>query len=318
MIETDRKGLKNMKNLKKISAVIICAVLCLALVGCGRKAAEDRSDYYYDEPSPSNYYYDSDGGSYAPDMQGNEYYPGDHEKNAELYGLKMTYRAEVHLETKDAEKCEADLMKAISSCGGYISSQSSEGGYTTTYGNYVSRYTRLVVKVPADKLDQFLQGMEGYANVVSASRSAEDITAQYMDTEARLSSLETQKSRLEELMKEAGSLSELLEVEDRLAYVIYQIESYTAQMNSYKDLVAFSTVTVVMEEVSVITKQNENFFQRLWSAFRGGWSGFASDAGDFFVGMVEHLPYIIIAVIVIVLAVRKIRKVRAAKRAKAE
>ena len=309
-----------MRTFRRIAAAVLCLLVCVFLVSCGRKeAAYDGGDYY----SPSEYgkdYWREE--SYVNQASDSAYMPApespyeyDAGKNAELYGLKMTYRASVDLETLDAAKAEAELMKAIAACGGYVSDQWSEGGYTSSYGDYVNRCLRVTVKVPADKLDQFLQGMEGYASVTSISRSAEDITAQYTDTEARLSSLQTQKARLEELMSEAGSLTELLEVEDRLSYVIYEIESYTAQMNRYKDLVAFSTVTVNLHEVTTATRTSVTFLERVRSAFASTWYNFTAFLGDAVIFLIDALPFLLVAAVAAFLIIRKVKKVRVARRA---
>ena len=84
------------------------------------------------------------------------------------------------------------------------------------------------------------------------SESTEDVTADYVDVEARLNSLEAQRQRLEELRAQAGNLEDLLAIENQLTQVQYQIESYTGQKRVLDDQITYSTVNVYLDEVKVL------------------------------------------------------------------
>jgi hypothetical protein len=55
--------------------------------------------------------------------------------------------------------------------------------------------------------------------------TGDDVTDQYFDAQSRLSALRVQETRLlVELLEEAASLEDILDIEDRLSEVRYEIE----------------------------------------------------------------------------------------------
>ena len=61
------------------------------------------------------------------------------------------------------------------------------------------RYARYVMRVPAAQYAAFLAAAGEAGSVAHQSEQAEDITREYVDTEARLETLRAQRDRLEEL-----------------------------------------------------------------------------------------------------------------------
>ena len=111
------------------------------------------------------------------------------------------------------------------------------------------------MRIPADSYRAFLEAVSGAANVLSVSESAEDITSEYIDVEARIASLENQRSRLNELADTAETTADLLEIESQLSDVQYQLESYTRQRSWMDDQVQYSTVDIRLSEVKTLTPE---------------------------------------------------------------
>ncbi|MBR5501715.1 MAG: DUF4349 domain-containing protein [Oscillospiraceae bacterium] len=247
-----------MKHLKRIFSALLLLALCLGMTACGGAATGSESAGYY----KNEYAYDTGAGFDSAEsesmsttdlsMTGGE-------------GLIMTYSADLELETLRYDESYAALMQAVKAAGGYEVSRESYGGYDESDGSYVRRRLYLEIKVPAAEFQAFLNGAPDIANVTGLRTHSDDITAAYLDTEARLSSLGAQKERLTALLEQASSVSELLEIEQQLSHVIYEIESYTSQMKVYQNLAAYSAVNISLREVSTISPSRNNFFSRLWS-----------------------------------------------------
>ncbi|MBQ4093889.1 MAG: DUF4349 domain-containing protein [Oscillospiraceae bacterium] len=248
-----------MKQLKRILSVFVLTLLCMSLVACGGAAAESEG---YSGSNKADYGYSSEAGF---DSAGDVSQSITADSAAAAQGLIMTYSAELELETLEYDDSYAALMEAVKAAGGYEVNRESYGGYDESDGSYVRRRLYLTVKIPAEKFQAFLDGAPNIANVTGLRAYSDDITAAYLDTEARLGSLTAQKERLTALLEQANSVAELLEIESQLSHVIYEIESYTSQMNVYKNLAAYSEVTVSLREVSTISPSRNNFFSRLWS-----------------------------------------------------
>lgn len=216
---------------------------------------------------------------------------------------KIIYNATLWLETKQYDQASADLLEAASQAGAYV--QSSESNGSAERGDRSVYYT---LRVPADNYSEFLNAAAQAANLVRRSESSQDVTAEYVDLEARLASLEQQRQRLDELAAKAESLEDLLAIEQQRSEVQYQIESYTGQMNVLQDQISYSTVEVYLDEVTELTPQSPSFLSRVGSAFRGSWNGFVSVVQELVIGLIYLLPFLVVAAVVIVLVVLLARR----------
>ena len=220
---------------------------------------------------------------------------------------KIIYNATLWLETKQYDQASADLLEAASQAGAYV--QNSESSGSAERGDRSIYYT---LRVPADHYSEFLNAAAQAANLVRRSESSQDVTAEYVDLEARLASLEQQRQRLDELAAKAESLEDLLAIEQQRSEVQYQIESYTGQMNVLQDQISYSTVEVYLDEVTELTPQSPSFISRVGFAFRGSWNGFVSVVQELVIGLIYLLPFLVVAAVVIAVVVLLAR--RAAKK----
>lgn len=201
---------------------------------------------------------------------------------------KIIYTADLSLESTEFDSASSALLDALAQAGGYV--QSSESGGSTEYG----RWIRWSLRVPADQYRSFLTAAENSASRTSLSESTEDVTADYVDVEARLNSLEAQRQRLEELQAQAGNLEDLLAIENQLTQVQYQIESYTGQKRVLDDQITYSTVNVYLDEVKVLSPTSTSFGSRIARAFTEGWRGFGHGLQDMAVALVGGLPWLLV------------------------
>lgn len=205
---------------------------------------------------------------------------------------KIIYTADLSLESTEFDSASSALLDALAQAGGYV--QSSESGGSTEYG----RWIHWSLRVPADQYRSFLTAAENSASRTSLSESTEDVTADYVDVEARLNSLEAQRQRLEELRAQAANLEDLLAIENQLTQVQYQIESYTGQKRVLDDQITYSTVNVYLDEVKVLSPTSTNFGSRIARAFTEGWRGFGHGLQDLAVALVGGLPWLLVLALV--------------------
>lgn len=233
----------------------------------------------------------------------------------EAGGRKLVYTASLDLETKTYTDARDALLAALSKAGGYV--ESNEEGGSAERG---SRWSRMTLRVPADRYAAFLTDASGVGNLVSKQEQMEDITASYVDVQARLDSLETQRARLTELMEQAADLTDLLQIQQQLSDVEYQIESYTAQMRAMDDQVDYCTVEVYLNEVDSLTIVEPTFGERIGEAFVNSWVDFGEFCQNLAVTVVYWLPALlvlaVILVIVLLAARRSRRRIRAAAAAR--
>jgi len=103
-------------------------------------------------------------------------------------------------------------------------------------------------QVPAASLDSFLAAAATVGTETGLSTSAQDVTAQAVDLDARIASLTSTIARLKELMTGAANVSDLLAAEGQLANRQADLDSLTSQRTYLAQQVAMSSVTVIITE----------------------------------------------------------------------
>ena len=104
---------------------------------------------------------------------------------------KIIYTANLTLEPRDYDTARAALDAALSDAAGYMESSSE---YTNTDS---TRSVSLTLRVPQDSYKSFLAAAAQSGSVTYQNQQSEDISTRYMDTESRLASLTSQRTRLQ-------------------------------------------------------------------------------------------------------------------------
>ena len=227
-------------------------------------------------------------------------------------GRKWVVTVNISAETDDLDALTAELDRHIDSLGGYVEDQRIHNG--STYANRRYRNAYMTIRVPAEKVDQFTQEVSGIANVVSKETSREDITLTYVSTESRLKALEVEEARLLELLEQAETMADLLEIEARLTDVRYELEDYGSRLRLYDNQVDYATVYLDIEEVQEYTPAAEpTFWERITDGFADSLEGLWESLQDLAVLIVTALPFLVVyggIGLVILLIVKKLRKGR--------
>ncbi|MBR3764157.1 MAG: DUF4349 domain-containing protein [Clostridia bacterium] len=220
---------------------------------------------------------------------------------------KIIRTARLTIYTQDFEASLENLRALCEADGGWIESSSESTNNRTGLRN-----ATLTLRIPQEALDGYLSGVGQLGRITARSETAEDVTAQYQDTQTRLNTQLALMERLQALITESADLSDLLALESQIADTQYQIDSLTTALNRTDRQVSYSTVTVSLyeETAPALTDTTVSLGERIHSAIRTGCDALADFAQDMLVFLVAALPFIgIVAVVVIVFViVRKIRR----------
>ena len=231
---------------------------------------------------------------------------------------KWIVTVDLTAETDDLDALRAALDAKIAASNGYVENQNIYNGSTYQSGRRY-RSASLTIRIPAGQVDAFLQDMGGIANIVRQNKSIEDVTLNYVATESRLNALQTEEARLLELLSQAETMSDLLEIEQRLAEVRYELENYASQKRLYDNQIDYATVYLNIEEVQEYTPVEEpTLWERISKGFKDNLEGVGDDLLDVLVWLIVSIPYLVVlavVVVIVVLIVKRIRRRRAAKKA---
>lgn len=172
--------------------------------------------------------------------------------------IVKTARLEINVEERGIERAQGEVRDTVDRAGGFV--ESSERS---------PRSATLTVRVPADRFEAVLDEIEGLGEVRQQSVSGEDVSAELVDVEARLRHWQAQEAVLLELMEQATTVSESIEVRSELAPVQETIERLEGRLRVLEDDVAFSTVTLFLVDPGVEVPgepepDDEGWFSEVW------------------------------------------------------
>jgi hypothetical protein len=233
---------------------------------------------------------------------------------------KVIRNASLELQTLEFDKAVTSIDAITAGFGGYMESSYVSGRDINSSYGYGTRNASFTVRVPSETLDAFLNSFGGGEfNVIGKSTSANDITDSYFDSQARLDSLKLQEQRLLGMLDGATELEYMIQLEQELMRVRYEIESLTSQLNRMDSFVSHSTVNINLYEVVKYEEIDDvpvTFGERISLAFTNSWKAFGDFCQSFAVAFVSAIPFLLllaviaVAVILIVKAVAKNRKPR--------
>lgn len=306
--------------------IVLALMLTAALLGgCGAKAM-DMANEAPMEMAPEYGYSEVVVGGYdnaMTDKETAENITGTSQSSA-VQNQKLIRTVEMEVETNDLDALLSGLDGKIAALGGYVEGKSVRNGSITS--NRRVRYANLTIRIPVDRLDEFAQHVSGQTNVTYINENAKDITLSYVATQSRITALETEQTRLLELLAKAENMTDLLQIEQRLTDVRTELEEYTSQLRLYNNLVDYGTLHLNVSEVQVFTPvEEETLWQKISGGLRESWENLSQGTENVFVFLVTSLPYLIpigaaglVTLVVVKLATRKVKKTPAQEEPKEE
>lgn len=206
----------------------------------------------------------------------------------------------VEFETADLTEARSTVLSAVSQYKGYVSSD-LEFSETGRIGN------RIEARIPTEEFDAFLAtATAGVDRFVSKSIDVRDVTEEFLDVEARLKTKKELELRYHELMKEASTVIEMLEIEKQIGELRAEIESYEGRLKYLQDRVSMATISLSFYQ---IIPEEHGFAGKFKSGVRNGWENLIW----FFVVLTNLWPFVLITLL-LVLAVRRYRRRKRASR----
>jgi len=98
--------------------------------------------------------------------------------------------------------------------------------------------------VPSDRFDDAIDQLSRLGTVQNEHISGQDVSAQYVDLQARLANEEAQRDAMLVLLKRAQSISDIIAIQTQLGQITQQIEELKGQIQYLDHNTAFSTISV--------------------------------------------------------------------------
>ena len=319
---------------RKLFAVSLAAMLLLAGCGGGKDAGGTAADMPASS-APSSDWNGADENDWgmgemdyapAPETPSEIDMPQGKAEGGSVYQnprAKLIRRAEITIQTEKFDESEAALKKLVTGCGGYFETSSVYGGGRRDA--YANRSGQYVVRVPAEKYDQFLNSAGDLGYVTSKAESSKDVGEEYFDIEARLKTQRTKQERLLALLEKAETMEDIIALESALSDVEYQIEMYSSDLRRYDALIGYSTFNVCLNEVNRVTQEvgeTSSLGQRMAAGFQASVRGLSQGFQNFLIWASYNVFLLVVlaavAVVAVVVGKRELKKIRKQNEKKSE
>lgn len=143
----------------------------------------------------------------------------------------------------------ANLSNAVTRASALVR---EAGGYVEREWNSDDTSISLTLRVPRATFSNTVSSLEGLGTVQSRNVSSQDVTEEYVDTDARLKNMIALRDRLRELLAKATEVKDLLAIETELGRIQGEIESMEARLRTLKGQVDLSEINLTLTRQPVL------------------------------------------------------------------
>ena len=207
---------------------------------------------------------------------------------------KLIKNGRVEFESDDLDKSKRQILAAVTKFKAYVS---SDQGFKSE-----TRLTNsLSIRVPSANFDSFLsEATKGVRKFDYKTIEVKDVTEEFVDIHARLKTKKELEKRYLELLKKAGSIKEMLAVEEQIGMLRADIESIEGRLKYLESRVAYSEVSISFyQQLASETAYGRKFK----NGFKNGWDNLIV----FFIILTNLWPFILFTVLLL-LGIRYWRK----------
>ena len=156
------------------------------------------------------------------------------------------------------------------------------------------RYGTLTIRVPSDTFDRTLRALRALGTVEVQELHGKDVTADYVDLNARLRIARSRREVLLRLMDTATSIEQTIRVQNALDETQLRIEQLQGQLRVLDDQTSLATITLNLAE-SGAQPSSEVEKPSIPNAFERAIAGFVGVIAAIVIGLGYLLPILAIA-----------------------
>ncbi len=227
---------------------------------------------------------------------------------------KLIKTVDLAAETYEFQALVDTVENKVAVLGGYMESASIH----TRYDNL--QYGDFIIRVPVDKLDQFVNDVSEMSNITRREVNQDDVTLSYVDLESHKKALEAEQTSLLTLLENAVSIDDIITIQSRLTEVRYQLESMESKLRTMDNLIDYATIYLTVEEVETYTPVEEpSIGEKISGGFMSSLESVGNGFVNFFIFVVVYSPQLLVwgaVITIIVVVIRLIIKKSNAKAAK--
>ena len=183
--------------------------------------------------------------------------------NAELINAaadrKIIRNADITMEVDSTTDAQHRVTSIAEANGGFVvTSEAKQREHADPSKRTLD--IKLVVRIPSERFGPALDEIKQLAgNLPGENISGQDVTEDFIDLEARIKTQKALESQFLAIMKQAGSVTEALEVQRQIADVRTDIEKLEGRKRFLENRSSLSTITVNIQKPKVIAVSPTGF-----------------------------------------------------------
>lgn len=216
---------------------------------------------------------------------------------------KIQRNANISIEVKNLDESIDKLNEIILLFNAEIIS-SNKGGI-----DFGQPYANIRIRVLSGNLDSAINEFKKLSTkIISENIYTNDVTEEFIDTEARLKIMKSTEDRFNSLLLKSETVEEIIQVEKELMRIRGDIESLEGRLNYLSKTTDTSEINLNLNEQIPITGESWKINDSFTSALQN-LSSFAKWLADFIINIIVFIPAIIVIALIIIF-LRKLIKNR--------
>jgi len=180
---------------------------------------------------------------------------------------QIIYTAQLSIRVRDVGSATARATGITQAAGGYVSSETASAGSGAT--------ASIQLKIPVAGYPATLAQLEsGLGTQLSLQEQAQDVTEEVADVGSQVTSDEAAIAALRALLSHAGSVGDLLSVQNQINTEESSLEAIQAQQRALADQTAYATVTLTIlgpKAQTAVHHRKAASSPSIGRGLRGGW-----------------------------------------------
>lgn len=226
----------------------------------------------------------------------------------ELPSVHLVRTARLTVLTEDVPGAYDAAVAVAEEAGGYVSAEE------TTQDRRERQRSRVTLRVPPEHYARVLRDLAALGELRDREVSSEDVTSEVVDVESRIATQEESVARVRALMADAGSLTDIVQLERELTTRQAALESLKAQQKALSERTGMTTVTLLLREPEPADAgrdgedEEEDGGPSVGDALAGGWQAFLGLLLWAVVALSAALPFLLTAALLLFVLRRYARR----------
>lgn len=261
-----------MKTMKLITAFLFC----ILLASCMNKSFQEQANTALTEggnfatgtstQSDKSGEYSESEEETTKDISSNLPSGAKHEESI-IIPEKIIKTASVGIEIEDYKTKIITIREIVKANNAYISTEDEKN-----YSNSI--YNNIIVRVKSEDFEKLIDLLTNEAlKVTYKNINSQDVTEEFVDIAARLKTKREVEKLYTEILKQAKTIREILDIEEELRQIREEIEAKEGRLKYLNSQVDLSTINLSITQHFITDRYEPGFFGKIGKALSNGWDG---------------------------------------------